>query len=61
MAHRGFQGVSRQFRSYPLQSVLLIAAVALGVAVVTAVAAFLDLNRQAFQAGRKALEPALAT
>lgn len=47
MAHRGFGGVSRQFRSYPLQSVLLVAAVALGVAVVTAVAAFLDLNRQA--------------
>lgn len=47
MAHRGFEGVSRQFRSYPLQSALLVAAVALGVAVVTAVAAFLDLNRQA--------------
>ena len=40
------QQIFRQFRSYPLQSVLLITAIALGVAVVTAVAAFLDLNGQ---------------
>jgi putative ABC transport system permease protein len=36
----------RQFRSRPLQTALTILAVALGVAVVTAVAAFLDINRQ---------------
>jgi putative ABC transport system permease protein len=36
----------RQFRSRPLQAILTILAVALGVAVVTAVAAFLDINRQ---------------
>ena len=41
------QQAMRQFRSYPLQSVLLVTAIALGIAVVTAVAAFLDLNRQA--------------
>jgi putative ABC transport system permease protein len=36
----------RQFRSRPLQSALTVIAVALGVAVVTAVAAFLDISRQ---------------
>ena len=39
----------RQFRSYPLQSVLVLVAVALGVAVVTAVAAFLDIGQRAEQ------------
>jgi putative ABC transport system permease protein len=34
----------RQFRSRPLQSVLIILAVALGVAVITAVAAFLEIG-----------------
>jgi hypothetical protein len=34
----------RQFRSRPLQSVLITLAVALGVAVITAVAAFLDIG-----------------
>lgn len=36
-----------QFRSRPLESALIVVAVALGVAVVTAVAAVLDLDRQA--------------
>jgi ABC-type antimicrobial peptide transport system permease subunit len=40
----------RQFRSRPLQAMLTILAVALGVAVVTAVAAFLDINRQSQKA-----------
>ena len=35
----------KQFRSRPLQSVLITLAVALGVAVITAVAAFLDIGR----------------
>jgi putative ABC transport system permease protein len=41
----------RQFRSYPLQSVLIVLAIALGVAVVTAVAAVFQSNNasQAFQ------------
>lgn len=38
--------IFRQFRSRPLQSILTIIAVALGVAVVTAVAAFLDISYQ---------------
>ena len=37
----------RQFRTRRLESVLIVVAVALGVAVVTAVAAFLDIGRQA--------------
>ena len=39
--------VLRQFRSYPLQSILIVLAVALGVGVVTAVAAFLTLGQRA--------------
>lgn len=37
----------KQFRTHQLESLLIIVAVALGVGVVTAVAAFLDLGRQA--------------
>lgn len=37
----------RQFRSYRLQSFLIVMAIALGIAVITAVAAFIDLSRQA--------------
>lgn len=36
----------RQFRTQPLQSLLIVVAVALGVGVVTAVAALLDIGRQ---------------
>ena len=37
----------RQFRTYGLQSALIVLAIAFGVAVVVAVAAFIDLGRQA--------------
>ena len=39
----------RQFRTYGLQSALIVLAIAFGVAVVVAVAAFIDLGRQADQ------------
>ena len=41
--------LARQFRSYPLQSALIVVAVALGVGVVTAVAAFLEIGQRAEQ------------
>jgi putative ABC transport system permease protein len=46
----------RQFRSRPLQSVLITLAVALGVAVITAVAAFLDIGSSSSRAFAESVE-----
>ncbi len=56
--------LSRRFRSRPLQSLLTVLALTLGVAVVTAVAAFLEVGRQterAFAASLWAREMTLQT
>ena len=56
--------LSRRFRSRPLQSLLTVLALTLGVAVVTAVAAFLEIGRQterAFAASLWARELTLQT
>ena len=56
--------LSRRFRSRPLQSLLTVSALTLGVAVVTAVAAFLEVGRQterAFAASLWAREMTLQT
>ena len=45
--------LSRRFRSHPLQSLLTVLALTLGVAVVTAVAAFLEVGRRSGRSPRR--------